>query len=213
MVIDKRDGALRPYPDQSRWITIGILQSPQLPKHCSLKDSLGSKIEGRDCAARVLRPCSQLVPVGVLIVGRLPILTVCQTIPEFADGEVRTGVGHVELGDAWGVALDEVEAPAVEADVGLEPVEPVGELLLHGGIEMIDVRSGVVGGAGVEVAGAVGILGVVAADEGGAPVEAGVRGAAFEDAVDSSAVFSFGSPVVNHDVGHGFHAVVVYRLD
>ena len=66
-------------------------------------------------------------------------------------------------------------------------------------------------GAGVEVARNVRVLRVVAADHVGPPVQAAVRPAALEDAVDAAGVLVVGVPVVDDDVRHRLDALAVER--
>nr|GLL48888.1 Os08g0473800 [Ipomoea trifida] len=76
---------------------------------------------------------------------------------------------------------------------------------------MVDIRSAAEVAAGVVVAGTVGVFSVASADKAWAPVEAIIGRAAFEDTVDSSAVFIVGASMVDYDVGNGFYPLVVKR--
>ncbi|KAM3244174.1 hypothetical protein ACQJBY_055848 [Aegilops geniculata] len=204
-----------PPPDHARRLAVGAAQPPQLALHGHVEDALGGEVErGAGAgAAHLVHPVHQLLPVRVLVEVRLAVPAVRQRRPYLGHGEAGPGAVDVDLGDVRGVALGEVEAPAVEADVGPEPVEPLDELLLDARVEVVDVRGGPEVGAGVRVARAVGVGAVVAADHVGAPVEARVGGAALEDAVDAAAVLALRRAVVDDDVGDGLDALAVERPD
>jgi hypothetical protein len=216
VVVDEGDGLGRPPPDQAGRLAVSAAQPPQLAVDGHVEDALGGEVErgGRaGLAADAVQPAHQLLPVRVLVVEGLAVAAVGQRGPYLGDGEAGLGAVDVDLGDVGGVALGEVEAPRVEADVRLEPVEPAGELLLDARVQVVDVRRAAEVGAGVGVPRAVGVRPVVAADHVGAPVEAGVRRAALEDAVDAAAVLVLRRAVVDDDVGDDLHALAVERLD
>lgn len=68
-------------------------------------------------------------------------------------------------------AAGEVEAVAVDADVGAQPVEPLTDALAHKRLRVVDVGRGVEVVAGARVAAAPEVA-VVAADRVGVPVQA-----------------------------------------
>jgi hypothetical protein len=211
VVVDERDGLLRQPADHPGRLAVAVLHAPQLALDGRLQHALGGEVERRGGAAHRLRPVDELLPVGVLVAGRLAVAVVVEGAPYLGDDEGGGGAVDVHLGDGGGVALGEVEAPAVEAEVGLEPVEPVRELLLHARVEVVDVGRGGEVGPRVAVPAPVGVLRVVAADHVGAPVEAAVGRAALEDAVDAAAVLVVGAAVVDHDVGDALDALGVER--
>jgi hypothetical protein len=84
---------------------------------------------------------------------------------------------------------------------------------LHTRVEVVDVGRRREPVAGVAVACAVRVRGVVAADHAGAPVEAVVGRPALEDAVDAARVLLVSAPVVYDDVRHALDAPAVERRD
>jgi hypothetical protein len=102
----------------------------------------------------------------------------------------------------------EVEAPAAEPNVTLQPV---GELPLHARVEVVDVRRCGEPGARVPVAVVVGVRRVVAADHVGAPVEveAAVGGPALVHAVNAAVVLLVRAPVVDDNGGHALDLLAV----
>uniref|UniRef100_J3MTS0 Uncharacterized protein n=1 Tax=Oryza brachyantha TaxID=4533 RepID=J3MTS0_ORYBR len=213
VVVDEGDGLVRHPPHQAGRLAVAVVQPPQLALHGRLENALGREVERRRRLADAVDPVHQLLPVGVLVGRRLAVAVVDERAPDLADDERGVGVVDVDPRDGRGVALGKVEAPAVEAEVGLEPVEPVGELPLDARVEVVDVGRRAEAGAGVAVAAAVGVLRVVAADHVGAPVEAAVRRAALEDAVHAAAVLVVGAAVVDDDVGEALHVLLVERLN
>jgi hypothetical protein len=214
VVINKRDGLLRHPPDQPSRLAVTVAQAPQLSLHAHLQQALGGEIERHGRPAGRVHPVHQLLPALVLVRRRLAVPVVVQRVPNLRRREARPSVLHVRPRDGGGVALGEVEAPAVEPDVvGLEPAQPVGELPLHARVEVVDVGRSREALAGVAVAAPVGVLRVVAADHVGAPVQAPVGGAALEHAVDAAGVLVLRAPVVDHDVGHALDALGVERRD
>uniref|UniRef100_A0A0E0GN84 Uncharacterized protein n=1 Tax=Oryza nivara TaxID=4536 RepID=A0A0E0GN84_ORYNI len=209
MIVDEGDSLLRQPANHPRRLAVAILHPPQLTLHRCLQLALGREVERRCRATDGLRPVHQLLPVTVLVPRRLTVAVVTHVAPYLGDDEGRVGVVHVRLGDGRRVSLGEVEAPAVEADVGLEPVEPVGELSLHTRVEVVDVGRRAEVCASIAVTAAVGVLRVVAADHVGTPVEAAVRRATLEDAVDATAILVIRAPVVDDDVGDALDALAV----
>ncbi|CAM0943928.1 unnamed protein product [Alopecurus aequalis] len=215
VVVDEGDGLGGQRSDHAGRFAVGAAQPPQLALNGHVKDSLGGEVErgGRARDADLVHPVDQLLPVLVLVLVRLAVPAVGQRRPYLGHRKVGLRAVDVHLGDVGGVALGEVEAPAVEADVGLEPVEPLDELLLDGGVEVVDVGGAAEVAAGVRVARAVSVGAVVAADHVGAPVEACVGGAALEEAVDAAAVLVLRRAVVDDDVRHRLDALAVERGD
>ncbi|OAY71292.1 hypothetical protein ACMD2_08946 [Ananas comosus] len=211
VIVDERDRLLRPPAEHPGRLPAAVTHPPQLPLHCRLQYPLRREVERRRRPAHRAHPVHQLLPLRILIARRLSVAPVRQRAPYLRHHELRRGVLHVHPRDARRKPLGEVEPPPVEAEVGFEPVEPVGELALDPRVEVVDVRCRCEVEARVRVARAVGELAVVAADHGGAPVEAVVGGAALEDAVHAAPVLLVGAPVVDHDVGHGFDAAGVQR--
>ena len=215
VVVDEGDGLGGPLSDHAGGLAVGAAQPPQLALHGDVEDALGGEVErgGRARGANLVHPVHQLLPVVVLVQVRLTIPAVRQRRPYLGHGEVGLRAVDVHLGGVGRVALGEVEAPAVEADVGLEPVEPLDELLLHSRVEVVDVRGAAEVGAGVRVARSVSVWAVVAADHVGSPVEACIRGAALEEAVDAAPVLVLRRAVVDDDVGDCLDALAVERGD
>uniref|UniRef100_J3MY47 Uncharacterized protein n=1 Tax=Oryza brachyantha TaxID=4533 RepID=J3MY47_ORYBR len=209
MFLNNGASLLRQPADHPRGLAVAVLHPPQLALHRRLQHTLGREVERRRWATHGLRPVHQLLPVSVLVPRRLAVAVVAHVAPYLGDDEGRVSAVDVRLGDGRRVTLGEVEAPAVEAKVILEPVEPVGKLALHTRVEVVDVGRGGEVGAGVAVTAAVGVLRVVAADHVGAPVEAAVRRAALEDAVDAAAILVVRAPVVDDDVGDAHDAPAV----
>ncbi|BAH94350.1 Os08g0473800, partial [Oryza sativa Japonica Group] len=213
VVVDERDGLLWQPPDHAGGLAVAVAQPPQLALDARLQEALGGEVERHRRPADGVHPVHQLLPALVLVGRRLAVAVVAQRVPYLGDDEARLAALDVHLSDVRGVSLGEVEAPAVEADVGLEPVEPVGELPLDARVEVVDVGRRAEPLAGVAVARAVGVLRVVAADHAGAPVEAVVGRPALEHAVHAAGVLLLGAPVVDHDVGDALDALPVERRD
>nr|GMD99392.1 Os08g0473800 [Ipomoea batatas] len=188
MVIDESHGVLRQNSDHPRRLSGSILQSPELGViQRGLKNPLGREIKRRRSPAGVLDPPDQLIAMSVLIV------------PEFPDGEFRLRVVHVDLNGGESldeiVALDEIESPAVESEIGFEPIHPFRDFSLHLRAAVVDVRRVPPRVSGVGISGAF-ERGIVAADLGWAPVEFIVGSSAFEDVDHSSAIGSLGGSVI-----------------
>ena len=214
VVVDERDGLLWAQADQTGRPPLGVLHPRQLAVvERGLEDALGGVVERRGGAADGVHPVREDLPVRVLVGARPPVLLVRQVRPYLRHRDVGRRAVDVPAGDGRGVAVGEVEAPAVEADgVALQPLEPPREVAPDDVVQVVEVRRRLVVQAGVGVARAVGVA-VVAADHVGAPVEAAVRRAALEDAVDAAAVLALRRAVVEDDVGDALDALTVERRD
>mmetsp|Transcript_26918 Transcript_26918/g.86477 ORF Transcript_26918/g.86477 Transcript_26918/m.86477 type:complete len:219 (+) Transcript_26918:350-1006(+) len=174
VVLNECHGAARPEPDEPRRAPLRVSEPPELvPRHCLLQDSLGGEVERRGGAARLVAPVDGALAVPVLVVVEHPVCVVA-CVPELAERHAGHGGVNVLAGVVARVPLDEVEAPPVES-LGPHPLHPRLEVLADKCLRVVDVgRSRVVLPAVRLPAPAV--LGVVAADGVGAPVEPPPKG-------------------------------------
>eukprot|EP00252_Welwitschia_mirabilis_P024537 TRINITY_DN7318_c0_g1_i1.p2 TRINITY_DN7318_c0_g1~~TRINITY_DN7318_c0_g1_i1.p2 ORF type:complete len:239 (+),score=-9.68 TRINITY_DN7318_c0_g1_i1:398-1114(+) len=188
MVIDERHGLGRHHADDARSLSAVRQRRQIIVIDRILQGKLQGEIEGSALVAGGVDPIHNVVGVSV---------------PVLADGKSRARAGDVNVAqNAPGVTLHEIETPALESDVGFEPIHPVGELLLDGCVGVIDVRRGGVVLARVGVAGTASVGLIVDGDGRFAPVELCAVGASLEETVTPLGVLAGARAMVDDNVGN-----------
>mmetsp|Transcript_62510 Transcript_62510/g.163790 ORF Transcript_62510/g.163790 Transcript_62510/m.163790 type:complete len:392 (-) Transcript_62510:1200-2375(-) len=172
VVVDEGHSVLGHPTDKPRRLAAGVLQTPILAILAGLlEDTFRRKVEGRRLLVGGIDPVGHILSVPVLVSGKA-VVVVLHVAPQLPDGPGGRALLAVEAHVLRGVALDEVETPAVEAHLQLQPAQPDCDGLLHLLVCVVDVWCRVelsVVLAGSVLASAVGV-GVAQCDGPTAPI-------------------------------------------
>mmetsp|Transcript_14216 Transcript_14216/g.42249 ORF Transcript_14216/g.42249 Transcript_14216/m.42249 type:complete len:341 (+) Transcript_14216:1031-2053(+) len=220
VVVDESHGMLWHPAKQAGGLPVAILQSPVLAiLHGLLQHTLRREIEGGALLISGIDPIDRVLPVPVLVVLQARVV-VLHVAPQLPDGPRRRALLAVQAHELCRIALDEIEAPRIEADLELQPPEPNADALLDFFVRVVDVRRGVelaVELPRVVLAGAVGKL-VAQRDRPTAPIhdagEARPRLHARSELVPAAlGILFIATSMVNDNVSYGPDAALVHGLD
>ena len=142
VVLDEGHRVARAGPDHARRLPRRVHEPPPLVAlHCLLQDPFGREVKGCSAAPGGSHPRLELLPVPLLVVAQGAIAVVGAVAPELPD--CHHGWSLVEVvGEVPGVeARHKVEPPPVGPRRLLEPPEPLGVVLLHAVLGVVDVGS------------------------------------------------------------------------
>mmetsp|Transcript_36477 Transcript_36477/g.77585 ORF Transcript_36477/g.77585 Transcript_36477/m.77585 type:complete len:492 (-) Transcript_36477:417-1892(-) len=220
VVVNEGDCVLGQPADEPRGLAVAVPKTPILAiANSLLKNTFGGEVE---CGALLLGsidPVHQVLSVPVLVVAQA-IVVVSHVTPQLPDGPGRPALLAVKPHELSRVTLHEVEAPAVEADLKLEPSQPDADGLLNLLVLVVNVRCSIE--LAVKVARSIltrAVRELVSQGDGpSTPIhdarEAGSVGDACGELVPSSLMILLVSATMVHDdVRDSPNAVFVERLD
>mmetsp|Transcript_66650 Transcript_66650/g.142547 ORF Transcript_66650/g.142547 Transcript_66650/m.142547 type:complete len:297 (-) Transcript_66650:578-1468(-) len=140
VVVEEGHRVFRHPPDQPGGLAVRVLQPPILGVAASLLQyTFGCEVEGSRLFVGRIDPIAKVLPVLVLIVAE-PLVVVLHVAPKLPNGPSGLALLAIVANILCSVALHEVEAPSVEANLEAQPPEPNADALLHLCILMVDVR-------------------------------------------------------------------------
>mmetsp|Transcript_13470 Transcript_13470/g.56426 ORF Transcript_13470/g.56426 Transcript_13470/m.56426 type:complete len:754 (+) Transcript_13470:938-3199(+) len=140
VVVQEGHSARRPVAEHPRRLAAAVGQPPvRAVAHSLLQDALGGEVERGRLAARLVHPVDGTLAVAVLVAVQ-PAAGVRHGVPVLAHREGGAAGLDVLAHELACVALGEVEAPAVVADVVAEPAEPALEVAADDVVGVVNVR-------------------------------------------------------------------------